>query len=166
MKTLFKNARVALLTFSVILALASCKKNDEVTPTGNNSPAFVDKKWKMTAFELTPAVDLDGDGTPDSDLMPYLDDCAKDDLIIFKKDGSLGGDPGAKLCPGDNTSGDVSGSWTYDKNTKMLKIIGNDGPNDLDEFEVIEASANTLKTKVQSTEEGVTITAVITWKAM
>lgn len=163
MKTYFNNLRVAFLALAVIGALASCKKNDEVKPT-DDAPAFVDKRWKLTSFELTPPIDLDGDGDVDSDLMPYLDECAKDDVVIFKRDGKMAGDQGSLHCD-DDTSDDVPGTWTYDKNTKILRISGNESTNDLDELEIIEMSSNMLKAKVESTEEGVTITAVMTWKA-
>jgi len=166
MKTSLTQLRSVLFALLVVAGLASCKKDGEnINPDLiDNNPAFVGKKWQLSSFILDPAIDLDGDGTPDPDLLEYLPACSKDDIIIFKADGKMGGEPGV-LCDDETPGGSGSGSWTYDKNSKILKIIGSDGPTDVDELQVVEMSASTLKAKVEVTEEGTTLTAYMTFKA-
>jgi hypothetical protein len=163
MKTNLSLYAFGMLVLGTLL-FSACKKDHDPINPADDKLIFVDKQWQLTAFILDPPVDLDGDNKPDSDLMPYLPDCSKDDILVFKADGKMGGNPGER-CEDESSTGGINGTWSYNKDTKTLTITGNESATDVDEWKVVEMSATTLKAKVEVTEEGTTLTAYLLFKA-
>ncbi|MDJ1467749.1 lipocalin family protein [Cytophagaceae bacterium DM2B3-1] len=159
MKTLVTNVRLALLVLTLLGSLASCKKDSEPDPS-KNDPVFVGKRWKMSSMIVSPAVDLDGDGTADPDWLVFMPECAKDDITIFKSDGTIGGEAG-QVCPDEEPTSSTS-TWTYDQNAKKFTI--KDG-SEVDVYDVVEVSSSTLTVKATAEDEGQEITVLLTWKA-
>ncbi len=156
-------ASVAILT----LTLSGCKKNEnEIDPIDGGTPAFVGKRMVLSSFIMDPAVDLDGDGKVDPDLMAFLEDCEKDNIVIFEKGGKLSGENGAKRCDDDELSEGNAGTWTYNEQTKILRIVDADDKSDISEWKVIEASSKILKAQVEVEEDGFVLKAVMTWKTV
>jgi hypothetical protein len=167
-KTAMKRMNAFLLAIVAIslLTFSGCTEKDkEVTP-GGGTPDFVGKRLILSAFTMEPAVDLDGDGKPDPDLLRFLEDCEKDNIIIFEKGGKLSGENGLLRCDGDGPSQGDAGTWTYDETSKILRIVAADDKTDISEWKVLEASSKVLKVQVEVTEDGFTLKAIMTWKAV
>jgi len=159
------NSFIAATMAILLMTLAGCKKNEIESEPADGLP-FVGKRMVLSSFIMDPAVDFDGDGKVDPDLMVFLPDCEKDNVMIFEKGGRLSGDNGAKRCDDDSPGQGNTGSWTYDEQTKMLRIVDGDDNTDISELKVIEASSKTLKAQVEVEEDGFVIKAIMTWKAL
>lgn len=155
---------------AVTLTTSSCKKGDEaVQPTPvDNTPAFVGKNLVMTSFQLNPAIDMDGDGKVDSDLMVFLRDCDKDNTIVFEKNGKLSGGNGQLSCSDDDAdpSAVKPSHWTYNAQTKTIQIVKDDDPSDASEWKVVDASASGLKVEISVDEPTRSYKTIMTWKAI
>ncbi|AXE17900.1 hypothetical protein DR864_09230 [Runella rosea] len=160
------NSFVVAAMAILLMTVSGCKKNDiEVEPGANGLP-FVGKRLMLSSFIMDPAVDFDGDGKLDPDLMFLLRDCDKDNIIIFEKGGQLGGENGAKRCDDDGPTEGNAGAWTYDEKTKMLRIVDADDKNEISEWKVVEASSKLLKVEIEEEEDGEPVKIVMTWKAV
>lgn len=158
-------------TATLMLTTSACKKETEtVQPTNgmDGTPAFVGKNLMMTSFEVSPAIDLDGDGKVDSDLLVFLRPCDRDNTILFEKNGKMSGSNGNLSC--DNTETDPStvkpSTWSYDAQTKTIRITTNNDPTDVSEWKVVEASANSLKVEVSVVEKQGSHKTIMTWKSV
>ncbi|QJW88318.1 hypothetical protein HNV11_02480 [Spirosoma taeanense] len=160
---------ILAVTAAMMLTTSACKKtNDIVKPDGatTGTQAFVGKRLILSAFTMSPAVDFDGDGKVDPDLMAFMQECDKDNTIVFEKGGRLSGDNGALRCDDDEPATGSAGTWSYDEQTKILRIIDAEDKTDISEWHVLEASAKTLKVEVSVVEDGVSLKATMTWKAI
>ena len=59
-----------------------------------------------------------------------------------------------------------AGTWTYNEQTKILRIVDADDKSDISEWKVIEASSKILKAQVEVEEDGFVLKAVMTWKTV
>lgn len=160
------NAFMMAIAAVIVLTVSGCKKNDiEAEPAGSNLP-FMGKRLMLSSFVMDPPMDFDGDGKPDADLMFLLRDCDKDNIIIFAKGGQLDGENGAKRCDDDGPDEGSAGLWTYDEQTKILRIVDADDKTDISEWKVVEASSKMLKVEVEDVEDGVKVKAIMTWKTV
>lgn len=155
---------------TLMLATSSCKKGDDgVQPVDNTvTPAFVGKNLVMTSFQVNPAIDLDGDGKLDTDLMVFLRACDKDNTLIFEKNGTLSGSNGQLSCSDDDAdpSAVKPSHWTYNEQTKIIRIVKDDDATDVSEWKVLEASASGLKAEVSIPGSNQTSKTIMTWKAL
>ena len=55
--------------------------------TAHQSPSFTGKFWKPVTMTVSPAIDLDLDGKPDTDLLANLEECDQDDAEMYKSNG-------------------------------------------------------------------------------
>jgi hypothetical protein len=166
MKTFQTVAYSALL----LAALASCKKDNDVTDPdgGPGQPAFVGKKWVTQSMTIQPAIDLNGDGKPDSDVTGLLDACDLDDAAVFKADGKLLTDHGAQRCEASEVAEEHTANWTYQKAANTIKLADPTNPSEVTTWEILNQSANTLKIRVElfpADGTGQNIMATVTMKA-
>lgn len=166
---LFSTVKVACL--GLLLLTASCKKdNDLVTPgSGSSSLPVAGKNLRMVALTMEPALDLDGDGKLDDDLLGLLPDCALDNTIKFETSGTISGSDGANVCPADDDSGVVEvkpGTWTYDTKTQLLRIVYAGNAADAVEWKVLSVSGTTLKASIgmDSVNGDKSMSVVMTWQ--
>ena len=89
MKQLFTQCALAAL---FTLGLASCKK-DEAKNTTPDNPGVPDYRtlikqqdWKYTAQYSTIPIDLNGDGTSETDIYAIEPACRQDDILTFPND--------------------------------------------------------------------------------
>ncbi len=158
------------LLVGVSLLTVSCKKDVGVLAPiteSTQAPAFVGPQWQMSAFLLDPSVDFDGDGKVDSDILPFMPACARDNAIKFNQDGKISAHEGYLRCeddePNTNEKPDI---WRYNKDTKTITITDGDDTSDISTWEVVEASSSKLTIKTTVVEDGVTFKASIHWKAL
>ncbi len=169
--TILRTLRLSAAFLTLFACATACKKDtDVVQPGTTEQPGFVasfmNVRFQMSAFELTPPVDFDEDGKPDSDLMQFMRPCDLDNTITFEKTGKVAGDLGKLRCNDDVDPATVKpDTWVYDNGTKKLRITDGES-KEVSEMDVLEASPKTLKVKMTITEDGHTMTALMTWKAV
>jgi hypothetical protein len=111
---------------SLILAVAflfpSCKKDDDKLT--NLEILTTDAVWKIVGLTSNPPVPWYGE-EPVTDIFAVLEDCLKDDLMIFQANGILKFDEGVKKCPeGQEIS---SAEYTIDDAQTLLTVKYDDG---------------------------------------
>ncbi|MGP1992956.1 hypothetical protein D9V96_013845 [Zobellia laminariae] len=82
-----KSNYLLILVF-VILALSSCKKNDDEVAVSDRATALLGQ-WKYESIMTDTAVDINGDGTVNIDLFntQEIRQCIKDNLTFFTERG-------------------------------------------------------------------------------
>lgn len=165
----FVSRSINALLLGVSLLTVSCKKDVSViTPsTGSTqAPAFVGPQWQMSAFLLDPSVDFDGDGKVDSDILPFMPACDRDNAIIFNPDGKITGVEGKLRCDDEPATNEKPDTWSYNNASKTITITDGDDPKEVSTWEITEASSSKLSIKTTVVEDGVTFKASIHWKAI
>jgi len=102
---------------------------------------FTNKPWRLKTFSVSPAIDWDLDGKVETDILSKLEDCERDDLLIFRKDGIVFKDTGKKLCEDEDAGKREDGTWTYDAAGKRLILKQYDKSQ---VCKIVESSANRL----------------------
>lgn len=152
MKTRKLVATAWLGVFALCLLVASCKKSSSKPSTGNNQVAtkLVDKNWVISAAVLGSAVDINHDGTPDTDLYAvYIKgSCREDDYLRFLANGVLVEGEGDEIC-----SDAIKPTWRWaltSQDTK-LELTPSSGSSTL--CEILSISATELKLRYIETEQ-------------
>lgn len=106
------------------------------------SAPFADKYWKISTITVSPAVDLDLDGKPDTDMRMLIEDCDKDNAEMYSSNKKILEHAGKVKCDEDEEEIEEKGTWKYDAATKKLTADMNDtGPQVLT---VVEATGDRL----------------------
>src|SRR4051812_20106422 len=84
-----------LIIAAAVMFISGCSKDDK---SPSRTEILTTGKWKISAINMTPPTDYDGDGIVDSDVYAYLETCDKDDYFIFMKDGKLEFNEGIMKC--------------------------------------------------------------------
>ena len=157
------------LFVGLLLSATSCKKDPDAIQPGNPGgfvATFEGVRWQIANIILDPAIDIDGDGKPESDVTNLLfRPCDLDNTLVFERGGNFSSDNGKLSCDDDEPAPTKPGTWTYDSATKKLRIVDGEAPGEVMEWSVIEASPKYLKVKTVLTEEGNEIGIVMVWKA-
>ncbi|WP_345232554.1 DUF5004 domain-containing protein [Olivibacter ginsenosidimutans] len=109
-----------LIMMISLIAFAACKKDKDNEDGEPAKTGFVDKKWVLESMTINPAIDLNGDGTAETDMMDFSDPCVLDDITTFRKDGKTVLNDGKLRCNEENPQERVTGTWSYDEATKQL----------------------------------------------
>jgi hypothetical protein len=169
--TFFSSLKVACL--GLLVFTASCKKDpDAITPDqgsggGGSSLAVAGKNLRMVALATDPAMDFDGDGKVDNNLLAFMPECALDNTINFQTNGKISGSEGGKVCPNDGGDPDPTdikeGTWTYEPKTQILRITTG---GDATDWKVLSATGSTLKVSLaMDSDEGDKMSLIMTWQA-
>lgn len=138
------------------LALGSCKKNDNTTPTpvATRADMLTAKNWRVTTATVTLA------GVP---LPGYLQACSLDDFLKFSADKTLVHDEGASKCDPADAQKD-NGTWSMPSDAKLTIALPNSSYPD-GTFDIKELSATTMHLYLSDTQLGVPSTIDITFTA-
>lgn len=129
-----------MLMVAALAFATSCKKDED---SGSNSPAksktelITSGSWKISSLVLGGA-----------DIWPSQDACDKDDLSIFKADGTYIDDEGPTKCDASDPQQSTS-TWKFTNNETMIEIDGDAGT-------LKELSAS--KMVIETSDAGLTIT--------
>lgn len=106
--------KTLLLLIAVSLFFSCKKEDDKPNPpkTCSINVANIAGTYKLTALEYSPAPDK-----PAYDFLPSLDDCEKDDLLVFGKDGVYEYKDLGAVC--DPSSAD-KGAWKLQDSTIVI----------------------------------------------
>lgn len=159
MKTFFhlKTALLALALLSV--AFTSCKKDDKDNEPDKTS-LLTDKSWKMTAATVDPAIDWFGSGTKVTNVYAQFPACVKDDLVIFKKNGTVNFDEGATKCE-PNDAQTVNALWSLNPAETIISITQT---GETESWKILELTNSKLVVEYEEYDEfeGITYTVTIT----
>ena len=112
------NLLVSILLFFCVTA---CKK--DVDNSKSRSELIIGS-WALTGMNYSPAYDYYGDGHKVTDAYAIMDDCEKDDIIIFREDGTYENNEGASKCDASGPQS-ITGIWSLSDDEKTL-IADND----------------------------------------
>ena len=120
--------------------------------------ALEGKTWKLTSLTISPAVN----GQTEV-LGEFYDPCEQDDLYKLNANNAFILDEGASKCdpayPQTRT-----GTWTYDKNSKILKTIITGTNSYSNEYYVSEITNDYFKTNIAIQEDSVNYTLTGTFR--
>lgn len=156
MASFTKRAALVILSVAVI---AGCKKDDNKDNGNSKTQMITSGSWKITSQYIDPAEDVNGDGVPEHEVFPFLDECERDNLFSFATDGTFTLDEGASKCdPSDPQT--QSTTWQFINNESQL-VVGE--ANSADTVQLVELSAATLKFRSSMTLLGVTYSETVTF---
>jgi hypothetical protein len=147
-------------TLSLLLATAffgfnGCKKDKTKTEL------LTDGSWKLSAFTINPAIDVNGDGVLDTDLYNLvIQNCSKDDFVTFKTGGTLTSDEGATKCSTSSPQ-TTSGTWAFADGEAKINITS-DG-NTIPTATIGTLDASTFKISYQDSLGNSVVTNTLTW---
>lgn len=97
------------------LLLFGCSKG---APPGSLAAMLCDKEWMPVAATATPAIDLNGDGRANSDLIGSgeIGECLLESSERYNTDGSYGA--GTEGCG----TGEERGQWRFDRDSMALLV--------------------------------------------
>jgi hypothetical protein len=152
-----------LLAVAATVGFTSCgKDDDETTPAKSKTELISSGGWKLASLTISPAIDLNGDGTPDSDLTPFVSACNKDDVTNFKSDKTYTMDEGASKCNAADPQVFENGTWSFSSDESKITLTPTGSP-DSDTYTITELTESTLKyTETQSDSSG-NYTFTATW---
>ncbi|WP_158624913.1 hypothetical protein [Gynurincola endophyticus] len=103
---------------------------------------FGNKYWLIESSTIQPALDVNMDGKPDTDLLVIREVCEKDDADLFREDGIIITHRGKVLCD-EYEEEEETGTWLYDAKTKKMTVKKDESRKSI-EYTVKEANANRI----------------------
>lgn len=148
-----KQLSITVLVFcSSIVLLHACKKTDNSSPTAK---ALQDGKWVISAA-IASASYMGEDTTVD--LYNDMDECDKDDFILYADDGTGTIDESTNKCADDQQV--ESFEWVLLDNDTRLAIV-DDNPDTFN----LEVSSTEMKLSItKPNSSGIPITNTVTYK--
>lgn len=137
------------ILFLAALALGSCKKNDDNSPSSaSKTDLLTAKNWRISAQTYSVAV---SNGTPTvSDEYANSAACERDNFLKFNTNKSLTADEGATKCsPSDPQT--QSGTWDLTTNDTKLTLADPSQGGVPIPFDVVALSATTLHLRYAAT---------------
>lgn len=104
---------------------------------------FGNKRWAVASSTIQPALDVDMDGRPDTDLTILLPPCEKDDTEQYTEEGTIVTYRGRVKCEEDEEQEEETGTWSYDDASKTLVLDRYDSRKPVT-AKVISASASEI----------------------
>ncbi len=160
MKNVLKFKSILFALTMVAVAFTGCKEDKDDNKADKTS-MLVEKQWQATAFTIDPAIDWFGNGTLVTNIYAQLPACAKDDLTIFRKNGTVAFDEGSSKCSA-NDPQTRSGLWTFNPDQSVISIT-EDG--ETDSWNILEFSNDRIKVEFTVEDEGITYTLTSTYVA-
>lgn len=118
LRSKFTQAVFLILLFT-LLTSAMCNKEDEPAPK-TKTTLLASGNWYFTAYTADPAIDYDGNGTLETDLLAVMQACQKDNYYAFRSDGSGEFNYGSQKCGNEPQS--LPYTWSFIENETKLKL--------------------------------------------
>jgi hypothetical protein len=156
MKTISMKALAAALGIFALTLTIGCKKDDDVVQP-DKIGMLTSGTWALSGMTVNPAIDWFGE--PTTDILAKLPGCLKDDLTIFKANGTITYDEGASKCdPADPQT--TQGTWTVNANQTVLTIVA-DG--ETTPYDISTLTNDQFKAEYEVEEEGINYTFTVTF---
>ena len=137
MKQIIKRSALLIVMTGAII-FYSCKKDkDDSTPAKTKTELITTGSWKLTAFTVNPARDIDGDGTAETDVYSKAPACVKDNFTIFKTNSEGEDNEGATKC---NSADPQIKQWSWNFNSDETHLLF-----DGFDYTIADLTASTLK---------------------
>lgn len=146
---------LAMFAIAASLSLTSCDKDDDEEPAPTRSELLVAKQWKMTVLNVEPALDIDGNGTQENNLIPYVGACTLDDFWAFQSSGNYTSEEGASKCDPNDPQIIESGQWLWNSDQSRLVMNAN---SETFEARVVSISSGQMIWEYTLVNNGVTYT--------
>jgi hypothetical protein len=153
MKSISFKALLAMFGLLAIIS-TSCKKDKDESKTD----LLTGGNWQMSALTSDPA--FDWFGTPVTNIYAQLPACIKDDLTVFKTNGTVNFDEGPSKCE-TNDPQTTTGTWALSTDEKVLSVT-TDG--ETESWNIEELKGNTFKAHYEIQEDGVTYTLSVVYQ--
>lgn len=126
---------------------------------------FGNKFWIITSTTIDPALDLDLDGKPDTDVLKMVPACERDDADQFREDGTIVTNRGKLSCDEDEENEEETGTWSYDAKAKKMTTHKHDSRRPVEMILVEQSPSKLVFTSAHKSARGNhTIRAVFTVK--
>ncbi|GHN01226.1 hypothetical protein WSM22_27150 [Cytophagales bacterium WSM2-2] len=139
---------LSLVAILILAGISSCHKDD---PKPSAKTELIAKTWKPTGATANGV-----------DIFSVIDDCEKDDLMKFTKDGKVTFDQSVLKCD-PNSPQTENATWSFQDGETKLRINHSDGSSETET--ISELSATTLKLSITDTSQGPPITIVYIFTA-
>lgn len=117
MRTYF--IRLIILFVALVCVRGMCTKNEE-TAGKSRTDLISSGNWYFSAYTADPAIDYDGDGTKETDLLSVMPQCHKDNYYLFRADGTGEFNYGVQKCANDPQS--IPYKWSFIENESKIKL--------------------------------------------
>lgn len=144
------NRSTLFIAAIVILLFSACKKNNDEPENDGGSARYnilTSGSWRVTAYYMD--IYYGGVQIVD-DLMESMQDCEKDNLYIFNKNGTLTLDEGPTKCNSAAPQQKQEGTWQLANNDTQLK----ESHQADDAITIVELTDATMRLSFQYTPEG------------
>lgn len=115
------NTKQKLRTIAALTAVGISTSFTQPAASSQHAP-FTGKYWLLESSTVSPAIDLNMDGKPDTDIRVMQEDCEKDDAEMYKSDGKLMKNNGSRKCDDEEEAVEESGTWKYNAATKEITV--------------------------------------------
>jgi len=152
--------KLSLLLLAAV-ALGSCKKNDDNSPSApSKTDLLTSKSWQPVT--ATSSITVAGQTLT---LGGNVDACTADDVLKFNTDKSLVHDEGATKCdPTDPQT--EKGTWDMPSDSKLtIKSLGSSSTVPDGTFDIKELTATSLQVTITDNSSGTPTTVNLTFKA-
>ncbi|SEM75437.1 hypothetical protein SAMN05216436_10788 [bacterium A37T11] len=163
MKKFFSTSKQSVhLYLAICLAGAACSKFNDKKEESNDT-GFKDKKWIIDKAQVSPALDLDGDGQKETDIKSTYNECDLDDYTVYKGDGNMVNNTGSIKCEANEPQEEITGIWSYNESTHKLTMT--ETGEDPAIMDVVSSTSNQLFLSYPITQaDGTVYTITITFK--
>ncbi len=145
-----KKLILGLACFSA-LTFTSCEKDSDDTKT--KTEMITSHGWTMTGLDVEPGIDMFVDGTwlPVTDVFLQMNDCSKDNEVIFNANGTLIEETNSKCHPAEPAT--YTGTWSFNSDETRL-VLNTDESIDY-KLELLDD--NNLVVSYTENDEGVNV---------
>ncbi len=145
-----------LIALCIALTFTSCKEDDEEeSPAPTKSEMLTSRNWKVSTLNVEPALDVDGDGTQENNLIPYVGACTLDDFWKFVSNGNYTNEEGPSKCDPNDSQIIESGTWLWSSDQTRLVMNAN---SETFEAKVLSISSSQMIWEFTIVNQGVTYT--------
>ena len=139
------------LLITTITTTLSCEKDKDEPAVKTKTELLTTGTWKLISYTSNPAYDWYGTGDYATDILAALNPCEADGFDTYKTNGTVEINEGAIKCdPADPQT--FTASWQFTDNESKIMYDG------LDEYELVELTATTMRLQSTFVENGVSYT--------
>lgn len=131
---------LSMLVMALLVTFSACNKDDDDDDVLKTPTEYLTAhSWMTTSIEISPAPeiyagivinDLYEEITVLGQTFSFMEDCDKDDLIIFNTDGTVTDDAGATKCDPDEPQQTDGGTWVLSADGKTITSVSPIGTED------------------------------------
>ncbi len=145
-----QKVKLLFLLLAMVAVVSSCKKDKSKTDHLTDGP------WKILSMTLDPPLTTET-GVQITDFLAQLNDCTKDDLVIFNSNGNVSFDEGPTKCDSADPQSYIA-DWTFNSDETIISITFPGG--DAESWTVTELNEDNLTTtSILDLGDGINYTA-------